>query len=407
MKVPNQGDSPIEGRLIGDTLSEYMDRIDATRDLWPGIRDRLSWRKRTKLPIFVRVVAAGVVVSLLAVLVILKPWSLIDDSTSPFSAVAHAYDGLLELETVRYRVDTTNSSDQTFEQHHQVDMVRRIEYSDSRMELSSGSGPVVGGITRQEFLKINGKLYVRHGAAAVLDFGPDAQDSESSDPGWGLFPDAMRHPEEGYPWAPFGQFGGLPWSRESAEDSFDKVELVGDTEVDGRPAVHYRASRMSAPEDESDLHAIANYIHGKRVENVHRGVEDYLRTVDTVGIWVTPEGDRFIKADWMHIERGPPLPADYRERDWCEGLGEFNEPEYTFRVVDSKGNRSYYTGHPGMSLDTHDLAQATCWNAEETEGRRVWGRNISEHTGEDFWVRWVYTFTAFNEPLDLPEDMPE
>lgn len=217
----------------------------------------------------------------------------------------------------------------------------------------------------------------------------------------------MRHPKEGYTWAPFGQFGGLPWSPENAKDSFDKVEFVGDTEVDGQPAVQYRASRSSVPEDESDIHPIVYYVHGKRVENVHRGVEDYLTTIDTVDIWVTPEGDKLIKADWMHIERGPPLPEDYKERDWCEGLGEFNKPEYTFRVTDSQGNRSYYTGDPGMSLDTHDLAEAICWNRDETEGRKVWGRNIPEHTGEEFWVRWVYTFTAFNEPLDLPEDMPE
>ena len=213
----------------------------------------------------------------------------------------------------------------------------------------------------------------------------------------------MRHPKEGYPWAPFREFGGLPWSSENAEESFDKVELVGDTEVDGQPAIHYRASRMSAPEHESDLHPIVSYWRGKRrVETVHRGVEDYLRTIDNVDLWVTQDGGRLIKADWMHIERGPSLPADYKERDWCEGLGEFSEPEYTFRVTDSQGNRSYFIGHSGMSRDTHDLAEVICWNEEETEGRQVWGRNIPEHTGEDFWVRWVYTFTGFNEPSTSP-----
>lgn len=217
----------------------------------------------------------------------------------------------------------------------------------------------------------------------------------------------MIHPEGDYVWAPFGQFGGLPWSRENAEESFDNVELVGDAEVGGQPAVHYRASRSSVPKDESDLHTIVHYMFGKRVENVHRGVEDYLTTIDTVDIWVTPEGDRLIKADWMHIERGPPLPEDYKERDWCEGLGEFNKPEYTFRVTDSQGNRSYFIGHTGMSRETHDLAEVVCWNEQETEGRQVWGRNIPEMTGEDFWVRWIYTFNAFNEPLDLPEDLPE
>ena len=407
MKMRNRGDSQIDERLIQDALTEHIDRVDATRDLWPGIRDRLNQRRQARFPLFARVAAATAVVSLLALLGIVRPWSLFDDSMTPFAAVAHAYDGLFELETVRYRIDGTNSSGQVFEQLHQVDMINRIEYSVSHIDMSWVPGPIAGGITRQEFIQVNGKLYVRHGATTVQDFGPEAQVSESFDPGWGLFPDAMTHPEDGYPWAPFGKFGGLPWSRENAEDRFDKVELVGDTVVDGQPAIHYRASRSSAPKDENDLHTIVYYVFGKRVENVHRGVEDYLTTIDTVDIWVTPEGDRFIKADWMHIERGPPLPEDYKERDWCEGLGEFNEPEYTFRVTDSQGNRSYYTGAPGMSRETHDLAEVVCWNAEETEGRKVWGRSIPEHTGEDFWVRWVYTFTAFNEPLDLPDDMPE
>ena len=406
--MQRQGDSPIEERLIGDSLTEHMDRVEATRDLWPGIRDRMSRRRRTKLPILVRVAAATAVVSLFAVMVIVRPWSLLDDSMSPFAAVAHAYDGLFELETVRYRVDGMNSSGQKFVQQHQVDMVNRIEHSVLRTDLSSVPGLAVGGNSRQEFLKINGKHYIRHSTAVVEEFASEQWVSESSAAGWALFPDAMRHPKEGYPWAPFREFGGLPWSSENAEESFDKVELVGDTEVDGQPAVHYRASRMSAPEHESDLHPIVSYWRGKRrVETVHRGVEDYLRTIDNVDLWVTQDGGRLIKADWMHIERGPSLPADYKERDWCEGLGEFSEPEYTFRVTDSQGNRSYFIGHRGMSRDTHDLAEVICWNEEETEGRQVWGRNIPEHTGEDFWVRWVYTFTAFNEPLDLPEDMPE
>ena len=407
MKMRNRGDSQIDERLIQDALTERIDRVDTTRDLWPGIRDRLNQRRQPKFPLYARVVAATVTVAVIALLVIVRPWSLFDDSMTPFAAVAHAYEGLLELETVLYRIDGTNSSGQEFEELHQVDMINRIEHSVMRTDLSSLPGPAIGVPSSQEFLKINGKHYIRLPGTTVEDFGPEVQTYESSEAGWGLFPDAMTHPKEGYPWAPFGKFGGLPWSRENAEESFDTVELVGDTVVDGQPAIHYRASRSSAPKDESDLHTIVYYMFGKRVENVHRGVEDYLTTIDTVDIWVTSEGNRLIKADWMHIERGPPLPEDYKERDWCEGLGEFNEPEYTFRVTDSQGNRSYYTGDPGMSRETHDLAEVICWNAEETEGRKVWGRSIPEHTGEDFWVRWVYTFTAFNEPLDLPEDLPE
>ena len=406
MSMRHQGDSRIEGRLIGDALAEDMDRVDATRDLWPGIRDRLSQRRPTQFSAFAKALAATAVVSLLAVLAIVRPWTLFDDSMSPFVAVANAYDGLFELETVRYRVDGTNSSGQEFLQHHQVDMVNRIEYSVSQMVAGLVLGPAVGDAFRQEFLKIDGKHYIRRSTAAVEDFAPDQWVSESSSGGWALFPDPMSPPKEGYPWVPFGEFGGLPWNRESGEESFDKIDLVGDTEIDGQPVVHYRASRRSAPEHESDLHPMVHYMDGKRLETVHRGVEDYLASIDTVDLWVTQDGSRFIKADWTHIERGPPLPADFKERDWCQGLGEFNMPAYTYRVTDSSGNRAYYSGDPGMDRDSHDLAEVICWNEEETEGRTVWGRNISEMTGEDFWVRWVYTFTAFNEPLDLPGDLP-
>ena len=403
----NQGDSRIDERLIGDALTEHMDRVDPTRDLWPGIRDRLSQRRRTRFPLYARVAAATAIVSLLALLVIVRPWSLFDDSMTPFAAVAHAYEGLLELETVRYRADVTTSSGNPWVEYHQVDMVNRIEHTAHEAVIYAVPGASVGDIVNFETLIINGKQYQRIEAGISLDFGPDVEVAESSASGWTLFPNAMSHPKEEHPWAPFGKFGGLPWSRERAEDSFDKVEVIGDAELDGQPAVHYRATISPARENEDDLPLIVNYVHSKPVENVYRGVEDYVRTVETVDLWVTKDDNRLIKADWMHIERGPPLPANYKERDWCEGLGEFNEPEYTFRVTDSQGNRSYYTGHTEMSRDTHDLAEVICWNAEETEGRKVWGRNIPEHTGEDFWVRWVYTFTAFNEPLDLPEDMPE
>ena len=406
----NRDEARIDERLIADTLTDHMDRVDPTRDLWPGIRDRLSQPRPARFPLYARVAATTTIVSLLALLVIVRPWSLLDDSMTPFAAVTHAYDGLFELETVRYRADVTTSSGNPWVEYHQVDMVNRIEHTAHEAVIYAVPGASVGDIINFETLFINGKLYKRFeaGVSIVQDFGPDVEVAESSESGWTLFPNAMSHPKEEYPWAPFGKFGGLPWSRERVEDSFDKVEVIGDAELDGLPAMHYRATiSPTREENEGDLPAIVNYVHGKPVENVYRGVDDFLRTEDTVDLWVTKDDNRLIKADWMHIERGPPLPADYRERDWCEGLGEFNEPEYTFRVTDSQGNRSYYTGDPAMSRDTHDLAEVICWNEHQTEGRNVWGRSIPEHTGEDFWVRWIYTFTAFNEPLDLPEDMPE
>ena len=40
--MQNQGDSLIDERLIQDSLTDHIDRVDATRDLWPVIRDRLQ-----------------------------------------------------------------------------------------------------------------------------------------------------------------------------------------------------------------------------------------------------------------------------------------------------------------------------------------------------------------------------
>ena len=48
-------------------------------------------------------------------------------------------------------------------------------------------------------------------------------------------------------------------------------------------------------------HPIVSYMDGKRLETVHRGVDDYVVTMDTVDLYVTRDGVRLIKAEWMHI----------------------------------------------------------------------------------------------------------
>ena len=319
---------------------------------------------------------------------------------NPFAAIARAYDGLLDFETVFYRVDGTNIHGQDFVQHHQVDVVNRIDYSVFWSVVS-----MISEFIGNESLKVDSMHYTRP-LAGPLEVDSGTWVSGSVGVRWKLFPDAERHPKEGYPWAPFGQLGGLAGGREGVEKHFDKVEFVGDSEIDDQLVVHYRASRSSAPEDVSDIHPIVSYMDGKRLETVHRGVEDYLATMDTVDLWVTPDGDRLIKADWIHTERGPPLPANYRERDWCQGLGEFTRPEYRYRLASQPQHMQMVVNNP-IDSESHELAGVTCWNEGKTEGRIVWGRNLPEEIGEDFWVRWVYTFTAFNEPLVLPEDMPE
>ena len=319
---------------------------------------------------------------------------------SPFAAVAQAYDGLLNFETVFYRVDTTNIYGQDFVQHHQVDMVNRIDYSVFWSVVS-----LIGEFHGTESIKVDGMHYTRP-LAGPLEVESGTWVSGSVGVRWKLFPDAERHPKEGVPWVPFGQLGVLAWGREGAEEYFDQVKLVGDSEIDGQPAIHYRASKSSAAVVENVPHPIVSYMDGKRLETVHRGVDDYMVTMDTVDLYVTPDGDRLIKAEWMHIEQGPPLPVDYRERDWCEGLGEFTRPEYRYRLTSEPKHHQMVVNNP-IDSESHELAGVTCWNEGMTEGRVVWGRNLPEEIGEDFWVRWVNTFTAFNEPVVLPEDMPE
>ncbi len=68
-------DTRIEERLIGDALSEHMDRVDTGRDLWPTISGLLSRPKRTQFPKIAAVVATTVIVSLFAFLAVVRPWS--------------------------------------------------------------------------------------------------------------------------------------------------------------------------------------------------------------------------------------------------------------------------------------------------------------------------------------------
>ena len=377
----NQGDYWIEERLVGDVLSDYMDRVDATRDLWPGIRDRLVKRRRTGFPVFARVMVAAAFVSVLVVLFIVRPWSTSNDSMSPFTAVAHAYDGLVSLETVRYRVDGTDSLGQRYVSLHQVDMVDRIHY----WSMWGGADPS-DDTPSGESIIVDGNAYDR---------------DRTGDREW-IFARETRG------WAPFGDFGGLPWRLGDVEDRFDRVELVGDIEIDGRPAAQYRASRRVEPTRKSG-YAVVEYEtesgEPRKAETVHRGADDYAVYIDTIDLWVTPDDGRLIKVDWTLVEQAPSPPADFDERDWCHGLGEFVDAQNTYRPTSGPRDQ-FRTFDTPPDSDAFELAKVVCWNDGRTEGRVVWGRSLAEQTGQDFWIRWVYTFTGFNEPLELPDDLP-
>ena len=382
--MQRQGDSQIEERLIGDSLTEHMDRVEATRDLWPGIRDRMSRRRRTKLPILVRVAAATALVSLLAVLALVRPWSIFDDSMSPFAAVAHAYDGLSELETLRYRVDGIDSSGYQFIRNHQIDTVNRIHYNAMQVDTDPAGNPLV-----IEWIIVGGREYKR-------DWLSGGEWAFSSEPG---------------DWASIGDLVGLPWSRAGAEDRFDQVEVMGSVEIDGRPAVHYLASKRARPTGTSGYSTLewdAKSEQIKGAETVHRGTGDFASYVDTVDLWITPDDGRLVKADWTQFEQAPSPPHDLDERDWCKGLGEFVEAQYDYRLTSGPPNEVHIKSFDAPTdSDAYELAKVICWNGDRTEGRVVWGRSRAEVLGENSWVRWVYTFTMFNEPLDLPDDLPE
>ena len=382
--MQRQGDSQIEGRLIGDALSEYMDRVDTTRDLWPGIRDRLSQRRRTRFPVFAKTLAATAIVALLALLAIVRPWSLFDDSMSPFAAVAHAYDGLLELETIRYRVDGIDSSGYQFIRNHQIDSVNRIHYNAMQVDTDPAGNPLV-----IEWIIVGGREYKR-------DWLSGGEWAFSSEPG---------------DWASIGDLVGLPWNLAGAQDRFDQVEVMENVEINGRPAVHYRASKRARPTGAPGNSVVewdAKSEQVKGAETVHRGTSDYASYVDTVDLWITPDDGRLVKADWTQFEQAPSPPHDLDERDWCKGLGEFVEAQYDYRLNSGPPNEVHIKSFDAPTdSDAYELAKVICWNGDRTEGRVVWGRSRAEVLGEDSWVRWVYTFTAFNEPLDLPEDMPE
>ena len=378
----HRGGPRIEGWLIADALREYMDRVDIGRDLWPNISDRLRHRKRTRFPTIARVMATTAIVSLLAILAVARPWSIFDGSTSLFAAVGHAYDSLYEFETVRYQVDGDDSFGQHYASIHQVDMVNHIRYSVTWLGTDLASNP-----PSIESITVNGKAYDRNWTGG----------------GEWTFSRVTKG------WAPFGDFGGLPWSREKAEDRFDRVELVGEVEIDGLPVIHYRATRRIKPTGTPGYTVMEVDTESgelRSARTVHRGADDYAVHIDTVDLWVTSENDTLIKADWTQIEQAPKPPADLGERDWCQGLGEFVGAQYYYRLGSGLLN-DFYSFDAPMDSDDYGLAKIICWNVDRTEARVVWGRSLAEQIGQDFWIRWQYAFTAFNEPLNLPDDLPE
>lgn len=153
-------------RLIGDTLSDYLGSVNAGRDLWPRIRDSAPLQRRTALPLFQKALAVAAAISLIVLAAVVQPW-FPPDSESHFVAVADAYHGLFELETVRYRLDGNDSFGEPFVLLRQVDNVKRVHYSALWMGTSSTEGR-----PSHEWTIVDGNQYDREQLALVRDTTP-------------------------------------------------------------------------------------------------------------------------------------------------------------------------------------------------------------------------------------------
>ena len=331
----HQGDSHIQERLIGDTLSDYLGRVNAGRDLWPGIRDRAPLWKRAAFPPLLKALAAVAAVSLIVVAALVQPW-FPPDSESHFLAVAHAYDGLFELETVRYRLDGNDSFGQRFVQLSQVDNVNRIHYSVLWLGTNSTDGR-----RSHQWVIVDGKQYDREQLAlgrdttpmrivplpsispqdlpairklAVLDAGQRVTDQPTPSQDVALSPgEVWVLSRETRGWEPFGDLGGLPWGRQEVEERFDRVERIRIAEVDGQPAVHYRAERerkLSMSQETAASHDGS----GRLLKNVYSGTDELRTLTDTLDLWGRL-GRRQDHQGGLDAGRASPSPSGRLQRE--------------------------------------------------------------------------------------------
>ena len=100
--------------------------------------------------------------------------------------------------------------------------------------------------------------------------------------------------------------------------------------------------------------------------------------------------------------------VDLDERDWCCDIGEFVNAQYNYRrASDPVPGFQIFSLDAPQDTGLYEQLTITCWNGDRSEGRVVWGRTLAEEFGKEFLMRWIYIFTAFNEPLDLPTGLPE
>ena len=348
-------------QLIRETTESKVASIAPRRDIWRSVQEKvLRPKARLRLPWFRILATVGAVLTVIIAAQAVIWYNEDGRSSSPLVAVAEAYEGLFSLETVRYRIDGSNSDGTRFTQLFQVDLPRQIFYRALWLDDSVPSSDP----PKSELLTIGGTQYVRQSDAV----------SQGS---WRSLGQVSGS-------APLREFVDLPLNPDTREQRYDRVRRLPDEEINGVPVQHYVAERS---------------IHG-----------DSLKvTRDTIHLWVGIDDGLPIKAETLHQERWsqPGAPVDL-DKDWCED-STGHVPGLTEMKV-AYGLPSGVQESPDGRIPAHLLQPMLilCKNKEGTKGMAVW--QLSEippgEEGYDLTVRWVYTFTEFNGPLELPDPLP-
>ena len=347
-------------QYIKETTELKVASIAPRRDIWRLIREEIARPEtRPRIP-WARVLVTATVVLAIMVLAQLASWYGEERRSSPWGAVAQAYEGLLSLETVKYRVDGSNSDGSRFTQLFQVDFPGQIYYRALWLE---DSDPF-SGAPNSELLTIEGIQYVRH-------------DDALSDREWQTMGRVSGSD-------PFQEFADLPWNPITAR-RFDDVRRLPDEELEGVAVRHYVAERVVV----GDSSEIQN---------------------DTIHLWLGIDDGLPIKAEHVHEERWSQSGASVDlEKDWCvDSAGHL--PEGLTEMEVAYGLPAGVKENADRRVPEHLLEPMVilCWNEERTRGMAVWRKSeipVGED-GYDLSVTWVYTFTEFNRPLHLPEPLP-
>ncbi len=225
-----------------------------------------------------------------------QPAPPLEAPKSPAEAVADAYNQLMSLDTVHYRINRESDNGLRFIELIQLNLTSGIEYW---RQWGSPADP--------------GKDPANYEAVVV--------DGQRYNQMWGM---GWRHVGNATELAPLGGLGRLPWA---GWNRFDNVRRLQDEELDGVPMAHYVAVKMAGAGP------------GRIQDEIH--------------LWVGKDDELPFKVEWHHESR-------------------WEEPK----------------------VDPQTLLSNKASNLQRIAQLR------------DIRARHVFTFTAFNVPVDLPPELP-